>query len=40
MTLGFGAESPTAVPRRIAEKLQLNLDDVFDERDELIKRGA
>lgn len=40
MTLGFGAEPPTAGPRRIAEKLHLNLDDVFDERDEHMSRGA
>jgi hypothetical protein len=40
MTLGFGAERPTAGSRRIASALNLDLDDVFDERDELLVKGA
>ncbi|MCV9964100.1 hypothetical protein OIU34_19650 [Pararhizobium sp. BT-229] len=40
MTLGFGAESPTVGSRRIASALNLNLDDVFDERDDIMARGA
>lgn len=36
MTLGFGVEPPTAGSRRIASAVNLNLDDVFDERDELL----
>jgi hypothetical protein len=39
MTLGFGSEPPTARQREIADKLQLDLDDVFDDHDEFVARG-